>query len=62
MRTTGGTLFTLTFRPIALQSNTPHLAATVTEVVYNTFASHAYGWKIEEIENLERSDRVVPVA
>jgi hypothetical protein len=57
IRSTGGTRFILTFRPIALHSNTPHLAATVTEVVYDALVSHAGRWTIEEIENLECSYR-----
>jgi hypothetical protein len=57
MQTEGGTMFTLTFRPIALESNSLHLAATVTEDVYNTLGSHADDWTVEEVGSLEYPSR-----
>jgi hypothetical protein len=58
MRTEGGTVFTLTFRPIALESESLHLAATVTEDVYVTLVSHADDWTVEEVGALQHPNRV----
>jgi hypothetical protein len=58
MRTEGGTVFTLTFRPIALESQSLHLVATVTEDVYNSLAAHADDWTVDEVGALEHTNRM----
>ncbi len=46
-------MFTLTFWPIPLDSNRPHLAVTLTEDVYHELVSYAHLWTAGEIEALE---------